>query len=172
MPSSNALAAGLALFTGFWLSDARAAAPVASSQSIKALADCRAIADPTARLACYDRDVSALIAAQQKGDVVVADRAEIREAKKGLFGFSLPNIKLFGNDEVSEVETTLINAKMDANGQWQFAVESGGVWRQIDTESLVREPKPGAKIVIQRAALGSFRLKVGAAPALRVRRVQ
>ena len=64
--------------------------PVA--KPVAALQACRTIADPVARVACYDRAVDALTSASAAGDVVIVERTEVRKARKGLFGFTLPRI--------------------------------------------------------------------------------
>src|SRR5688500_4143501 len=59
---------------------------------------CRAIADAAARLACYDRGVAALQTAQQSNELYVADKQAMKEARRGLFGFSIPKLKIFGDE--------------------------------------------------------------------------
>ena len=141
--------------------------------AFRAVIDCRAITDPGQRLVCYDRSVATIEEARVSGDLIIADKSEIKEAKRGLFGFSLPRLKLFGDsDAVDRIDTTLVGAKQYAYGQWQFTVDGGAVWSQTDTEALYVTPKPGAKVTIKRAAMGSFMLKIGTTPAVRVRRVQ
>lgn len=154
------------------LAASAAAVGTPQSKTIADLAACREINEPTQRLACYDGQVANLLAAQKKGDVVIADRSDLRAAKKGLFGLTLPKIKLFGNDEIDQVETTLTHASQDREGAWLFSVESGGTWRQIDQYVLPFEPKPGTAVLIKRAAMGSFKLQLGKYPGFRVRRVQ
>ena len=60
--------------------------------AFKELVACRQIADSAARLACYDRQVASLEQAQSAGEVVVADRQQVEQAQKGLFGYSIPNL--------------------------------------------------------------------------------
>jgi hypothetical protein len=62
------------------------------------LVACKDIAESTARLACYDEKVTALQTAQSSNQVVIADREQVREARRGLFGLTLPRIKLFDGD--------------------------------------------------------------------------
>lgn len=123
----------------------------------QAVADCKAVAEPAQRLACYDRTVDAMVSATQRKDLVVADRATIREAKRGLFGLRLPTIKLFGgndNEDVSEIESTIAAFRSASDGLLILVVEDGARWKQTDGRALY--PKVGDKIRIRRAALGSF----------------
>ena len=101
------------------------------------LTDCRGMADPAARLSCYDMAVEALDAAERQGEVVVVDRAQVRESRRALFGFDMPSLPAFGRvtageDEVSSVETTLTRASRGGDGKWVFRLSDGSTWRQIE----------------------------------------
>jgi hypothetical protein len=119
---------------------------------------CRAITDNAARLECYDRTVGALASAEASKDLYVADKETMRETRRGLFGFNLPKVKLFGNedlgDDVKSLETTI---KAVSSGQrgYIFVLEDGARWAQTDGAYMDR-PKPGSKIRIRKAALGSY----------------
>jgi len=119
---------------------------------------CRAIADPTQRLACFDQSVSALATAQSNRDLFVADKDAMREARKGLFGFNLPKLRIFGDDDmekdVSQIDTTLAAVGSGSKG-YIFTLKDGARWAQTDGQYMDR-PKVGAAIKIKRAALGSF----------------
>lgn len=142
----------------------------------KTLIDCRALKDDTARLACYDKRVAAIDAAAQSHDIVIADKAEIREARKGLFGFTLPKVKLFGgrdgDQEFSQIDTTIADARTDRYGAWLMTLEDGAVWFQIDTEALSESPRKGLRITIRQAALSSYKASIDGQPAIRVRRIK
>tara|TARA_R110002033_G_scaffold29586_3_gene66181 strand:- start:26 stop:586 length:561 start_codon:yes stop_codon:yes gene_type:complete len=125
---------------------------------------CKDISDATARLACYDERVAALQTAQSTNQVVIADREQVREARRGLFGLSLPQIKLFGGDEsegVSELSAVVQTAKRARNGKWFFVLEDGAKWIQTDNTRIYPYPDDGSEIIIKRAALGSFAAQVG-----------
>ena len=47
---------------------------------------------------------------------------------------------------------------------------SGGVWRQIDSESIRHRPRQGDAVLVRKASMGSFLLTVGGSRAVRVRR--
>ena len=145
-----------------------------SSPVVKELKDCRAAVEPAARLACYDAAVGRLLDAEAKRDVVVVDRVQVREARKSLFGLALPELKIFGSGDkeadIDQIETTLASAQMDQNARWLFILADNARWRQIDDYSLGRQPRNGDKVRVMRAALGSFKLSVNGASAVRVRR--
>ncbi|HET9354679.1 MAG TPA: hypothetical protein VFO42_00790 [Sphingomicrobium sp.] len=119
---------------------------------------CRAITDSAQRLACFDRTVGSLAQAQQRKDVFVADKEAIREARRGLFGFSLPKVRIFGDDDMAEevksIETTIKAVSQGQKG-YIFTLQDGARWAQTDGAYMDR-PKPGSKIRIRRAALGSY----------------
>ncbi len=138
---------------------------------------CKDIAEPAARLACFDEKVSALQTAQASNQVVIADREQVREARRGLFGLTLPRIKLFDGDgdegdEIAEIESTVKTARTIRSGKWVITLEDGAVWLQTDTpRGSMRDPKPGDSITIKRAALGSYMAKVNGGRAFKVKRI-
>ncbi|HYG27720.1 MAG TPA: hypothetical protein VD906_12525 [Caulobacteraceae bacterium] len=156
-------------------------APGAAAQNAKragelqAIVDCRAIADNVARLACFDAAAARLDEAEAKGEVVVLDQAQRREARREAFGFSMPSFDLFNRGETPEKmdrETfKVVRAwEVGGGGQWAMELDSGAVWRQIDQERLLRRPKAGTSVEIRSAAMGSFLMNVDGQRAIRVRR--
>lgn len=148
--------------------------------SFEALIHCRTIADPAARLQCFDAAAGALEQAASRRDVVIVDRAQVRETRRRLFGLALPNLPIFGrsdnsrdrdDEEISSLESTVASAARNDLGQWQVRLQQGGTWVQTDFNQLAVAPRPGQPIVIRRGALGSFMMRVGNQPGVRVRRV-
>lgn len=142
------------------------------------LVECRRIPDIETRVACYDRQVDRLDAAERRGDVVVVDRKQVQETRRSLFGLSLPRLAIFGRDdqpqaapEVTEVETTLQAATEGRDGRWQFVLADGARWRQAESKALSYTPKPGQKIRIRQAAFGSYLANIAGHIAIRVARV-
>ena len=78
--------------------------PAAQPAVFQAVLDCKTLTDPAARLACFDQTTQALADAAKTNDVLVVDRATVRKTKRGLFGLSLPRIKLFGDNDDEEIE--------------------------------------------------------------------
>lgn len=152
-------------------------APPPRPESFEALLRCRAIADAAARLACFDTSVANLQAAQERRDLVVVDRAQVREGRRRLFGLTLPRIPIFGGgddepeeDRVSTVEGVVVSASQDGLGHWVVALQDGAVWGQIDNNVLALGPRRGQRVMISRGALGSFMMRVNNQPGIRVRR--
>jgi hypothetical protein len=133
---------------------------------------CRSIQDSAARLACYDSNVAALETAQKSNELYVADKAAMKEARKGLFGFSLPNIKIFGDEDLgdlSQLETTIAGVGSGQRG-YIFTLPDGARWAQTD-KRYMDKPKVGAKIKIEKAVLGSYMASINGKSGFRVERV-
>ena len=139
------------------------------------VAACRAIPTDTARLACYDRAVALLDSAEQTGDIVVLDRAQVRDANRQLFGFQLTNpfAGRLGGDpepEVEAIETTLTSATPMVDGKWVFRLADGSEWRQVDSGPIRFANRAGVEARVRRAALGSYMMTLDRSRAVRVRR--
>ena len=139
------------------------------------LVDCRSVKDSAERLACFDREVAALDTAERTSEIVVVDKEQVRKTKRGLFGLSLPNIKLFGDndnsEEVAQIESRIASASEGVDG-WTIRLEDGTVWRQTGTDPFYRTPKAGLAAIVKRGALGSFVIRVGGSPGVKVKRIQ
>jgi hypothetical protein len=123
----------------------------------QAVLDCKSVTDAAERLTCYDRTVESMAMASTKRDLVVMERSTIKQAEKGLFGLSLPSIKIFGgndDDAVTEIESTISSVRRDINDALIITLADGARWRQIDSQPQMA--KVGDKIKIRKAALGSF----------------
>ena len=149
-------------------------APPQTPPTVQAVLDCRKLTDDAARLACYDRAVTAMASAEQSGDLVSIDAQQRRAARRQAFGFQLPTLSFLERGEkpgeLDKLDETLASAWQIVGDKWVFRMQDGAVWRQIDDEFLSRRPHPGSKIEIRRAMLGSYMLSVDGQPGLRVHR--
>lgn len=137
---------------------------------------CRSVNDSAARLTCYDQKAAAVDAAAARRDLIVVDRGQMRKAQRSLFGLTLPNLGIFGGgagkqegEGFTEIESTIGRAYLSGY-RWHVILEDGAHWVQIDSEAPRRDPKPGQKIRIRRAALGSFLANINGQIAIRMRR--
>jgi hypothetical protein len=147
--------------------------PSPKAAQLQQLLDCRRIEDRGARVDCYDVAAASLDSAERQGEIVVVERERILEARRAVFGFSLPSFPgLPGGDAeaLNEVETTLERASYTTGSGWTFHLADGSTWRQIDTTPLQFRARTGLPIRIRRAAMGSYLLKVGDYPAVRAKR--
>jgi len=148
-----------------------------SAAVLQAVIDCRRITDTAARLACFDAAAARLEQAESTGEVVVVDRSQVREARRQIFGFSVPAFDLFGGrndnrapeDRVDTLETTLSSSSVGRDGHLIFRLANGQVWRQYGSEPL--RARPGATVVIVRGLIGSYFIRVGGQPGVRAQRM-
>ncbi|MEW4467566.1 hypothetical protein AB1K62_07030 [Parasphingorhabdus sp. JC815] len=137
---------------------------------------CKAMSDTTQRLACYDARVAALEAAETSNQLIIADREQVREARRSVFGLSLPRIKLFDGeaekgDNVNEIEATIASVHEMRSGKWLFKLEDGALWQQTEARRTRTSPSVGDSVVIKRGSLGSFIAKLNGGRAFKVKRV-
>lgn len=133
---------------------------------------CKTIENADERLACYDAKVAAMDEAQKKQELVITDKAAVKEAKRGLFGFDIPKIKIFGgDDDVTEIEAVVKTVSANRAGIITISLEDGARWQQVDTKVLNREPRPGSKAKIRVASMGSYLVTFDGGPAIRMKRV-
>lgn len=135
------------------------------------LINCRSIPDSSARLACYDKQVAGLDEAEKLQQVVIVDKAQVTEARRGLFGLSLSGLTgIFGGgnngdrEGLQEITSSLKSVNSIGYGKWRFVLADDAVW--VTTEAMTgRAPKRDAAITIKRGSLGSFTLYIdGARP--------
>lgn len=122
---------------------------------------CRAIENTEERVACYDRAIDQMMAAEQQGQFVAVDRAQVEAAQRESFGFSLPSIDSLlprlGNSEdtFDRVEVTVQRISVSDTGRATFYMSDGQVWQQVDPQR-IRNVRAGDPVTIRRAALGTY----------------
>ena len=145
-----------------------------SQDTIDRLRACQTIADASERLACYDREVGVVLAATDEGTLRVVDQQEVEQTKRSLFGFTLPKIKLFGDgeDEMTELATTITKVRSEGREGWIFTTEEGSTWRIAETKMGWRPPREGQPVVLKRASMGSFFIRVNGQIGVKGRRIE
>jgi hypothetical protein len=169
---------GLAAAAGLLGVGAALAATSASPlpAAMQRLLDCRATTAEGARLACYDAAVGELGRLLASGELVVVDKERVAAVKREAFGFSLPSVSFFERSdkpqELAEVAATAVRVHRKLDGHWSVELDDGAVWEQTDEEKFVRLPHIGSKVVIKKAAFGSFLMKIDDAWPVRAQRVR
>lgn len=167
------------------LAAAAAAAPAGAKEKDKAppeifqsLSACRAITEDKARLACFDTASAAFSTAVAQQEIVVLDKKQVQETRKGLFGFRLPKLPFFGGDDgdergedkgMIELTTTIKNTASMGNDKWRLVLADGATWVTTDP-MLDVTPKPGKAITIKKAMFGSYNLSVAGSRVVKARR--
>nr|WP_294848560.1 hypothetical protein [uncultured Sphingomonas sp.] len=152
--------------------------PAAPSPLVRALDACRAIADDAQRLACFDKSSTALVEAANSGAVSVVDRGQLRQARRSLFGFSMPKLPFFAGDKSAEDDTGILESQITATkglpyDRYRITIKDGdAVWETTETRTNLWPPKAGQKIIIQRGPLGSYFLKFDGQLGVKGKRVQ
>ena len=152
-------------------------APQQRPEAFEALVRCRAIADDAARLQCFDAAAAGLQEAADRRDLVVVDREQVRKTKRSLFGLDIPDLNPFSGgpdpeeEEIQSIESTVASAVRHGGGRWSVTLEDGSSWIQTDDKPLALGPRKGQKVLVKKAAMGSYMMRVNNQPAVRVKRV-
>jgi hypothetical protein len=153
---------------------ATAASPLPAA--VQRLLDCRETAADGARLACYDQAVGELGRLLAAGEIIVVDKERVATVKRQAFGLSLPSLNIFDRgdkpQELAEVAATAVRVHRKLDGHWSLELDDGAVWEQTDDEKFVRLPRVGSKVVIRKAAFGSFLMKIDDQWPVRAQRVR
>jgi len=145
---------------------------------------CADESDDAARLACFDAAVAALKASEEAGEVATVAVAEIEEAERDAFGLEgeqavaavsariVPR-RAEPPAELDEVTAGVVSITENNRGELIVTLDNGQVWRQSDSASVsISRKKPPETATVRKAALGSFRMKLGRASPFRVKRVE
>ncbi len=139
------------------------------------LQSCRAIDDSARRLACFDRAAASLLAARESGEVRVVDREEVQETRRSLFGFTLPKLGIFGagdDEQLDELESTITGVSRVGRNGYRIQIEEGSIWQIESVPSRLRTPRPGDAIVLKKASLTSFFIRIAGQIGVKGRRVE
>ena len=150
-------------------------APAPMSPYLNALDQCRQIADPMQRLACYDKTAPALVTASKSGEINVVDRGQLKQARRSLFGFSMPKLPFFAGDQSAgdtpdQIETTIKSAWDLGYGKYRIVINDGNATWETTEESF-HAPRSGQKIIIRRGPMGSYFLRIDGNAGIKGRRV-
>jgi hypothetical protein len=148
--------------------------PPQRPEAFEALVRCRALTDDSARLRCFDQAAATLQQQAENRDLVVVDRKQIQETKRGLFGLDIPDLNPFGSGddgvEVKSIESVVRSATQDGDGRWILTLEDNSTWAQTDNYPLAVNPKRGHKVKIVKASMGSYMMRINNQPGVRARR--
>lgn len=142
--------------------------------AVRQLLDCRGVAEPAVRLACFDRQAALVATAVNERELVVVDRAQVREVRRSVFGFSAADPLPFATkrEEVPDLFEGKIGALSPVRGgRYQLQVDDT-VWELLETGAFQRVPKVGDAVVIKRGMLGSYKLSVDGRSGLRAKRLK
>ena len=157
---------------------AKSRAAPSQARHLGALEACRAIGADAARLACFDRESAALLTASKSGELSVVDRADMRTARRSLFGFALPKLPFFAGDKSADevpdtLDSTVVTAQGIANDRYRILIAAGNaLWETTELPINLDAPRAGQKIVISKGALGSYFLRINGQVGVKGRRIK
>ncbi len=147
-----------------------------ATDHLAALRACKDQADPALRLACYDAAAVEVIEEIDKGQLKIVDQAEIRRTRRGLFGFSLPDLGLFGGGDdapdMDMLETTITSVRYTGDDAFLFKTKEGATWQVNNAPSRLREVRVGNPVVFKKAAMGSYFIRIDGQMGVKGKRVQ
>lgn len=148
------------------------------ARHLGALDACRAITADAARLACFDREAAALLTASRSGELSVVDRADMRTARRSLFGFALPKLPFFAGDKSADevpdtLDSTIVSAHGIANDRYRIRIAAGdALWETTEAPLNLSPPRAGERIVISKGALGAYFLRINGQVGVKGRRIK
>lgn len=152
----------------------------ARPQVIEGLYACQSLADAAARLACFDAAVERIKAEEAQRTVIFADREQLREAKRGLFGLGNIRLGIFGGgdddpdeERIEEIEANVRSVtQLGRTGKLMIVLEDGARWQQTDTTPYRMRDFEAKKIKIKSASMGSFIAQLDGGRFFKIKRVQ
>lgn len=139
------------------------------------LRSCQGLTEDTARLACYDTAVASVMAASSKGQIKIVDESDVRRTRRGLFGFSLPDLGwLGGGDDAPDMDmldTSILSVRYTGKDAFLFKTKEGATWQVSNAPSRLREVRAGDPVVLKKAAMGSYYIRIRGQVGVKGRRV-
>ncbi|QSB44546.1 hypothetical protein IDJ81_14840 [Tsuneonella flava] len=151
------------------------------SPHLEALRVCQNETAAEARLACFDKAVRTLLAADEQGDLRIVDREDVRKTRRSLFGFGLPDFGIFKSrsdkdkedeQQFEQLETTITSVGGSRSRGYLLTTEEGAVWSLSQVPNRLMTPKAGQKVEIKKGALSSYFLRINGQPGVKGKRVQ
>ncbi|MXO89479.1 hypothetical protein [Pontixanthobacter aquaemixtae] len=141
---------------------------------IAGLKACQSISEAAERLACYDAAVGKVVEASDEGEVQIVDREQAKKTRRSLFGFSLPDLGIFGGDDDDELfESTITSVAISGRNTVLITIEDGdAVWRIPGAKQRTMNAKPGDKVVFKEASLGSYFIRINGQIGVKGRRIR
>ncbi|MEE4212837.1 MAG: hypothetical protein V2I43_26625 [Parvularcula sp.] len=165
-------------FCAAWPLHAQQVDEASADTLLEQLKSCQLVTDDGERLACFDRAAGAMVSASDAGDVRVLDREAVRQTRRSLFGYRIPDLGIFGGgEEVGDnsdelFETTIERARYLSSKRVQFTTAEGAVWEMKNVPRRLRQIEPGDAVVFKPAALGYFFVRIDGQMGIKGRRIE
>ncbi|MEP2140782.1 MAG: hypothetical protein ABJI41_14840 [Erythrobacter sp.] len=144
------------------------------------LKECQAITDDADRLACFDGSVTAMVAANEAGQVQIVDQEDVRKTRRQLFGLSVPEIDILkGKDDDKQtkearelLETTITSVRYLSSRKIRFTTQEDAVWEINRAPTRLRTVEAGDTVVFKKASLGTFFIRIDGQLGVKGKRVR
>lgn len=104
----------------------------------------------------------------------MVSRQDVQQNQRRLFGFNVSITNPFDregrSEELQSISATMVGARNLGRGEWIITLDDGSTWRKIDGGDPIFSTRRQYPVIVRRAALGSYMMKVGDTPPFRVRR--
>lgn len=172
-------AAGLT--AALWLPASAHAQEAEQPDYVESLKECQQVAAALDRLTCLDAAANAIIAADRKGDLRILNAEDVRQTRRRLFGFSLPDLNLFSDDrdEASEpdqlemLESTITAVRYTSQDSFLFRIADGNaLWQITNAPMRLGKVEVGDTVAFKRATLGSYFIRIDGKVGVKGKRVE
>ena len=116
--------------------------------------------------------------ADTSGEVIFADREQVKKAKRGLFGLGDIRLGIFsrGEDDAEDQELEQIDAGVRSittgrDGKLQIVLEDGARWAQTDLSKVRLKALKAKKVTIKRGPMGSYVMVFDSGSSVKVKRI-
>jgi hypothetical protein len=178
-PCKQAMIIAAARIAATWALPGLLATVAAGAWAEEAGHPCAFVPDPAGRLACYDNAFGRPPASRPESQEPPAARLDPEAESERLveeFGLT-PALQRAqdaadGQDQaLDRIEAVAVRVSRRAGGAQVIALDNGQVWLQTEPDNRGRLSE-GDRVVIRKAALGSFLLVTEARGSMRVRRIE
>ena len=128
-----------------------------------------------------DKAVGTIVAASDSDGLRIVDREEVRETRRKLFGFALPDLGIFGRrdgeghdareDELEVLQTTITSVRGTGDG-YILTTAEGAKWQIDSVPRRLLTPKAGQSLEIRNAALSAYFLRINGQGGVKGRRIE
>lgn len=132
---------------------------------------CESISDKESKLSCYQTESGRLIELYQSGQLKISTVEQERRLAEEQFGRRAATPANESPAALDRLETTLSSSSVSSNGKRVYSLADGSIWEQTDQNPTRITPAAGTAAAVRRGALGSYFIKIGNSPEIRVRRV-
>ena len=136
-------------------------------EAVVKLYECQSVSDTSARLACYDAQVTQMRQLESQAQLRIMDAGQIETERRSRFGFA-PQTS--DQQAIKELDSTIVDS-VKLNTKWAFELEDGSRWLQTDTANFIRRIPAGTSVKISRTAMSGYKASIDERRAIRVKRV-